>query len=324
MGFISPCSVRIGARLATLEGMTRAAMYNEVGGPEVLFVTEVEDPSPGARKVLVAVEAAGLNPYDAKARGGFIPSDAPFPRRIGGDFAGTVIAVGEGAAYADGTPVSVGDAVMGRAAGAIADQVVANAAEIARRPEGLAVEVAGGLHVAGLTAVSCLATVPVDEDDVVLVGGASGAVGLVASQLAIARGARVIGSASVANHDFLRSLGVEPVEYGDGLADRVRELGEITAVMDCHGRDALDAGVALGVPADRMVAIAAYAALDELGVHNVEREARTPENLRALGDDIAAGRIVFPVVATYPLDDVVAAFQALESSHEPGKIVVLP
>ena len=92
-------------------------MYNEVGGPEVLFVTEVEDPSSGARKVLVAVEAAGLNPYDAKARGGFIPSDAPFPRRIGGDFAGTVIAVGEGAAYADGTPVSVGDAVMGRAAG---------------------------------------------------------------------------------------------------------------------------------------------------------------------------------------------------------------
>ena len=145
--------------------MTRAAMYNEVGGPEVLFVTEVEDPSPDARKVLVAVEAAGLNPYDAKARGGFIPSDAPFPRRIGSDFAGTVIAVGEGAAYADGTPVSVGDAVMGRAAGAIADQVVANAAEIARRPEGLAVEVAGGLHVAGLTAVSCLATVPVDEDE---------------------------------------------------------------------------------------------------------------------------------------------------------------
>ncbi|MEC8762117.1 MAG: zinc-binding dehydrogenase, partial [Actinomycetota bacterium] len=92
----------------------------------------------------------------------------------------------------------------------------------------------------------------------------------------------------------------------------------------CHGRDALDAGVALGVPADRMVAIAAYAALDELGVHNVEREARTPENLRALGEDIAAGRIVFPVVATYPLDDVVAAFQALESSHEPGKIVILP
>ena len=104
----------------------------------------------------------------------------------------------------------------------------------------------------------------------------------------------------------------------------MRELGEITAVMDCHGRDALDAGVVLGVPADRMVAIAAYAALDELGVHNVEREARTPENLRALGEDIAAGRIVFPVVATYPLDDVVAAFQALESSHDPGKIVVLP
>lgn len=299
-------------------------MYNEAGGPEVLFVSEVEEPSPGAGKVLVAVEAAGLNPYDAKARSGVIPSDAPFPRRIGGDFAGSVIAVGEGASYTDGAPVSVGDAVMGRAAGAVAEQVIARAAEIAQRPEALPVEVAGGLHVAGLTAVSCLATVPVGEGDVVLVGGASGAVGLVASQLAIARGARVIGSASVANHDFLRSLGVEPVEYGEGLADRVRELGAVTAVMDCHGRDALDVGIDLGVPVDRMVAIAAYAALDELGVHNVERDARTPENLRALAEDIAAGRIVFPVVATYPLDEVVEAFQALESSHEPGKIVILP
>ncbi|MEF2255788.1 NADP-dependent oxidoreductase [Microbacterium schleiferi] len=304
--------------------MSRAAMYNEAGGPEVLFVSEVEEPSPGAGKVLVAVEAAGLNPYDAKARSGVIPSDAPFPRRIGGDFAGSVLAVGEGASYTDGTPVSVGDAVMGRAAGAVAEQVIARAVEIAQRPEALAVEVAGGLHVAGLTAVSCLATVPVGEGDVVLVGGASGAVGLVASQLAIARGARVIGSASAANHDFLRSLGVEPVEYGEGLADRVRELGAVTAVMDCHGRDALDAGINLGVPVDRMVAIAAYAALDELGVHNVERDARTPENLRALAEDIAAGRIVFPVVATYPLDEVVEAFQALESSHEPGKIVILP
>lgn len=299
-------------------------MYNEAGGPDVLFVSEVEEPSPAAGKVLIAVEAAGLNPYDAKARSGVIPSDAPFPRRIGGDFAGSVIAVGEGAAYTDGSPVSVGDAVMGRAAGAVAEQVVARTAEIAPRPDALAVEVAGGLHVAGLTAVSCLATVPVGDGDVVLVGGASGAVGLVASQLAIARGARVIGSASVANHDFLRSLGVEPVEYGEGLADRVRELGEITAVMDCHGRDALDTGIDLGVPVDRMVAIAAYAALDELGVHNVERAARTPENLRALAEDIAAGKIVFPVVATYPLDEVVEAFQALESSHEPGKIVILP
>lgn len=299
-------------------------MYNETGGPDVLFVTEVQEASPGAGKVLVAVEAAGLNPYDAKARSGFIPSTAPFPRRIGGDFAGSVIAVGEGAAYTDGTPVSVGDAVMGRASGAVAEQVIANAAEIALRPEALAVEVAGGLHVAGLTAVSCLATVPVGADDVVLVGGASGAVGLVAAQLAIARGARVIGSASVTNHEFLRSLGVEPVAYGEGLADRVREHGVPTAVMDCHGREALDAGIDLGVPADRMVAIAAYAALDELGVHNVEREARTPENLRALADDIAAGRIVFPIVATYPLDDVVAAFEALESTHAPGKIVIMP
>lgn len=304
--------------------MTRAALYDEVGGPEVLYVADVDTGDPGPGKVVVAVSAAGLNPYDAKVRRGFNPSDAPFPRRIGGDVAGTVTAVGEGASYADGTPVTVGDAVMGRAAGAIAEHVVATAAELARRPDALPIEVAGALHVAGLTAVSCLATVPVGEGDVVLIGGASGAVGLVAAQLAIALGATVIGTASADNHEFLRGLGVQPVVYGDGLADRVRSLGEITAVMDCHGRDALDAGVELGVAADRMVAIAGYDAIDELGVHNVERAARTPANLASLGDEIVAGRLVYPIAATFPLDEVVAAFQALESSHEPGKIVILP
>lgn len=304
--------------------MSRVALYDEVGGPEVLYLGEIEDPTPAAGKLLIAVEAAGLNPFDAKVRSGIIPSDAPFPRRIGGDVAGTVVEVGAGAAYSDGTSVSIGDAVMGRAAGAIGERVLVDAAQVARRPQGLPIEQAGALHVAGLTAVSCLATVPVGEADTVLVGGASGAVGLVLTQLARARGARVIGSASPANHEFVRSLGAEPVAYGAGLADRVRELGTPTAVMDCHGRDALDAGVALGVPADRMVAIAAYAALEELGVHNVERAARTPANLAALADEIVAGRLVYPVAATFPLDEVVAAFAALESSHDPGKIVILP
>src|SRR5690606_20184258 len=161
------------------------------------------------------------------------------------------------------------------------------------------VEVAGGLWVAGLTAVSCLATVPVDETDTVLVGGASGAVGLLAAQLAVAAGARVIGTASPRNHEFLRSIGVEPVAYGEGLASRVSAIGTVTAVMDCHGRDALDAGIGLGVPVDRMVAIAAYAAIDELGVLNVEREARTAENLAGLADRIARGSLMLPVVSTY-------------------------
>ncbi|GHF18976.1 NADP-dependent oxidoreductase [Pseudolysinimonas yzui] len=304
--------------------MSHAALYHRTGTPDVLVVEDVGDIEPGAGEVAVRVRAAGLNPVDAKLRSGFIPSDAPFPRRIGSDLAGTVEAVGPGAAYADGTPIAVGDEVFGRAAGSIAERVVALASELARRPERLAGEVAGGLNVAGLTAVSCLATAPIGPGDTVLVGGATGAVGLLVCQLARAEGATVFGTAAPRNHDFLRAIGVQPVAYGAGLAERVAPLGRVTAVIDCHGREALDAGVALGVPVDRMVAIAAYAALDELGVLNVERAARTTANLAKLGEAIADGRLVFPVAATFTLDEVAAAFRALESSHQPGKIVLLP
>ncbi|WP_084125942.1 NADP-dependent oxidoreductase [Demequina sp. NBRC 110054] len=302
--------------------MTLAAVYDEIGTPDVLHLTEVQDPSPGPGEVLVRVRAAGINPYDGKVRRGFIPSDAPFPRRIGSDVAGTVEAVGEGAAYWDGTAVAVGDEVLGSAAGSVAERVLAKGSSLTRRPAELPVEVAGGLWVAGLTAVSCLATVPVGAGDTVLIGGASGAVGIVAAQLARDAGATVIGTASPARLEFVRSLGVEAVEYGPGLADRVAGLGTVTAVMDCHGRDALDAGVALGVDTDRMVAIAAYAALQEIPAHNAERAARTAENLAKLADGIVEGRLVLPVAATYPLDQVAEAFTALEASHAPGKIVV--
>ncbi|WOQ16455.1 NADP-dependent oxidoreductase [Raineyella sp. W15-4] len=304
--------------------MSRAALYDQLGGPEVLFVGEVADPAPGHGEVAVRVRAAGLNPIDAKLRSGFARSDAPFPRRVGSDLAGTVEAVGENATYWDGTPVAVGDEVLGRGAGSVAERVVAPAAGLTHRPETVPVEVAGGLDIAGLTAVSCLVTVPVGPGDTVLVGGATGGVGLVVSQLAIAAGATVLGTGSARNHEFLRSLGVVPVGYGEVLADRVTSYGTVTAVVDCHGREALDAGVRLGVPTDRMTAIAAYAALAELGVRNVERAARTAENLAGLVDQIAAGRVVFPVAATFHLDEVAAAFAALESSHAPGKIVVLP
>jgi NADPH:quinone reductase-like Zn-dependent oxidoreductase len=304
--------------------MSRAALYHQTGGPEVLQVGEIDDREPGPGEVAARVRAAALNPFDAKLRRGFIPSDAPFPRRIGTDFAGTVTAVGEGATYWDGRPILVGDEVLGRGAGSIAERVVAVDSELTRRPAGLPVGEAGALWTAGLTAVSCLATVPVGPGDTVLVGGAAGAVGLVACQLARAAGAAVIGTASPRHHDVLRAVGVEAVAYGDALADRVAPLGPITAVIDCHGREALDAGVAHDVPVDRMVAIAGYAAIEELGVLNVERRARTAENLAGLATEIAAGRIVFPVAATFALDEVAAAFAALDAPHDPGKIVVLP
>lgn len=304
--------------------MSKAALYDEIGGPDVLYIGEVPDAAPGPGEVAVRVGAAGLNPYDAKVLSGAIPTKASFPRRIGGDLAGTVEAVGEGAVYADGTPIEVGDEVLGRAAGAISERVIAAASDLARRPAAFPVDVAGGLYVAGLTAVAVLDTLPVDSRDTVLIGGAAGGVGFIAAQLAVATGARVIGTASARNHDLLRSLGIEPLTYGDDLATRVAALGAPTAVYDCHGRDALDAGIALGLSPQRMVAIAAGPAGDELGVRTAGREARTAVNLSILAARVAAGEIVVPVSASYPLDQVAAAFTALGRAHAPGKVIVTP
>lgn len=304
--------------------MARAAQYDRTGEPEVLQIREVPAAEAAPGKVVIRVRAAGINPFDAKVRTGFIPSNAAFPRRIASDVAGTVTAVGDGATYWNGTPVRVGDEVLGRAHGSAADEVVASASAITPRPDGLSAELAGALNTAGLTAYSVYATVPVGAHDTVLIGGASGAVGLIAAQLAVATGARVIGTGAERNHELLRSVGVEPIRYGDGLADRVRELGEITAVYDCHGRATLEAGLDLGLAPTRMVAIAGYQALDELGVLDVDRTTRTARNLASLADALAGGRMLLPMAATFPLTEIAEAFRMLESAHAPGKIAVIP
>lgn len=304
--------------------MTLVAQYHRLGGPQVLTVEEVPEQVPGPGQVLVWILAAGLNPFDEKVMSGMIPSEKPFPRRVGSDMAGTVEAVGPDATYWDGTAVQVGDAVMGRAAGSLAQTAIANSSSIIPIPEGLPTDVAGGLDIAGLTALSCLVTVPVGPGDTLLVNGATGAVGLLVCQLAIAGGATVIGSASPRNHAYLESIGVIPVGYGPKMEEAVRAAGHVTAVIDCHGRAGLDLGVTLGVPAERMTAIAGYDALSELGIQNVDRTARTAKNLSALADRVANGEISLPVAARYPLDQVADAFRALGASHAPGKIIVEP
>jgi len=306
--------------------MSRAARYDAFGGPEVLYIADVDEVPPAAGEVAIRVAAAGLNPMDRKLRAGMVPMGEPrFPRGIGIDFAGTVESVGDGAAFADGTPVAIGDEVLGWGDGTVAERVVVPASQLARRPAGLSEDVAGSLVVAGLTALSSIRTVPVGDGDTVLVSGAAGAVGIVYAQLAIARRARVVGVAHPRHHDFLRSLKVDPVAYGEGLVERVKAHAPcgFTAVQDNHGREGVDAGLALGVPKERILAIANHNAVADLGIRTAPR-LRDAEDLAWLANEVAAGRIVLPIVATFPLDEVRAAFELLESKHDPGKIVVRP
>lgn len=301
--------------------MSRAVRYDEVGGPEVLYIAEVSEPQPRDGQVVVDVEAVGLNFWDAKARSGAVPLKSAFPRGLGGDFAGTVVRDGLGAQYFDGTYVQSGDEVLGWGVSTLRERLAVSAANLARKPEALPWAVAASLATPGLTAVACLRAVPIGAGDTVLVGAAAGGVGFLYGQLARRAGARVIGTASPSNHDRLREAGIEPVAYGEGLVDAVRGLGDVTAAVDAQGRATIDAALALGVPPDRICTIADYAAASQLGLVTPTSE-RSAEVLQELANHVAAGHLTLSVQEEFELDDLHDAFRLLEGRHLSGKVVM--
>lgn len=213
-----------------------AIVYEEFGGPEVLRLTRVDDVHPGPGQIRVAVRAAGVNPVDHKIRNGWMEAafPTPLPATPGSEFAGVVDETGEGV-----TGPAVGDEVLGRSVtGAYAAYVLADADAVAPRPEGLGWEEAAALPVATATAARVLDELAVTAGDTLLLHGAAGAVGSAAVQLATARGATVVGTASPANHDYLRVLGAVPVAYGEGLVERVRAAAPqgVDAVFDAAGK----------------------------------------------------------------------------------------
>lgn len=304
----------------------RAVTYAATGGPEVLQIVEVPVPTAGPGEVVVAVEAVGINPFESKARAGIIPLPTPFPRGLGGDFAGTIVEVGEGAHYVDGAPVAVGDAVLGWGDGTLRQQIAVPASHLARRPAHLPVAVAGSLTTPALTAAASYEVLRPATGDTVLVSAAAGAVGFLYCQLAVAAGARVIGTASPANHERLRQAGVEPVAYGEGLADRLRALAPegFTAVQDNVGGETIDVALELGVAPSRICEIVDHAATERLGLASPGRYERRADTLEALASRVAAGELHLPVQAEFTLDEVQAAYRLLETRHLTGKIVVRP
>lgn len=304
----------------------RAVLYDRVGDPSVLRIAVIEEAHPGPGEVRVAVKVAGLNPIDMKLRSGRYPvTDGEFPKGTGQDFAGVVDEVGEGARYEDGTPALVGHEVLGwtERQEAAREQLVVPARHLARKPEALPWDVAGALQTAALTAQACLGLLDIGSGDVVLVSAAAGGVGSVYAQLAIEYGAIAIGTASSANLPYLRSLGIIAVPYGPGLVDRVQAVlpGPLTAVQDNHGREAVDAGLSLGLPPDRIVTIADHAATAELGLASPGRYARSASTLSRIAELAAVGRLSLPV-RLYPLSEAAAAYRHLEIGHGRGRIAL--
>jgi NADPH:quinone reductase len=310
--------------------VTRVVLATAYGGPEVLTVVDqpVGDPGPGQARV--EVRAAGVNPADWKGYTGAFGTDpAALPRRLGFEVSGVVTAVGPDVGLA------VGDEVIGfRVSGGYAAELVVPASALVPKPASLGWEPAAGLMLTGATAVHALTAAGVGAGDTVLVHGAAGGVGLMAVQLAALRGARVIGTVGGEGADLVRRLGAEPVRYGDGLADRVRELAPdgVAAALDLVGTDeAVD--VSLELVADRR-RIATIAAFDRAGREGIRalgagpgadpgtelRDAARPSLAEAAG----AGRLEVVVAATFPLEEVAAAHRQGMAGHTHGKLVLVP
>jgi NADPH:quinone reductase-like Zn-dependent oxidoreductase len=295
------------------------------GGPEVLAVRDVPEPQAGPGQLRVRVTAAGLNPMDW-----FMTSDAAAGKRFrlslpcgfGTDYAGVVDQVGAGA-----RGYKSGDRVFGTAfCRAVADFVVVAAdGNIAtgvahHTPEGIDDRTAATLSIAGSTAAAVLDILQLGPKDTVLIGGAGGGVGVFAVQLARLAGARVIGTGSPSSAEFLRSLGAEPVAYGDGLAGRVRELaaGPVTAAMDLHGTDTVQVARELGVPDQRICTIAGVVP----GVPAANGASAGPAALEKIAGLVAAGRLRVPIAATFPVEEIRAAVELQKGRHVRGKVVV--
>jgi NADPH:quinone reductase-like Zn-dependent oxidoreductase len=306
--------------------MSRAVRFDHYGGIDVLQVVDVPDPVPGPGEVLVRVKAASINPGEAKIREGALHSRFPatFPSGQGSDLAGVVEGVG-----VDVTTVGIGDEVIGYSdnRNSQAELAVVPAEHLTPRPPAVPWEVAGSLHVAGVTAWAAVRAVSLSDDDTVVVAGAAGGVGVFAVQLAGLTGATVIGLAGESKHGWLRSHDVVPVLYGDGVEDRIRAAAPdgVDAFLDLVGGGYVELALALGVAPDRIDTIADFEAVSKHGVKGDGSAVGSgASTLAELAADVANGSLEVPIAATYPLEQVRDAYAELAQGHTLGKIVLLP
>ncbi|MFD7310693.1 NADP-dependent oxidoreductase [Promicromonospora sp. NPDC059942] len=304
----------------------RAITYAQFGGADVLELTEQPDPHIGPDTVVVRVRAASVNPVDWKIRQGYLQGliDTDLPAIPGWDVAGVVEQVG-----LDTPEYQVGDEVYGYVrkdtvhGGTFAELVAAPVRTLARKPASLSFEEAAAVPLAGLTAYQAIQRAEVKDGQTVLVHAAAGGVGAFAVQIARALGARVIGTASERNHEFLRGLGAEPVTYGDGLADRVRALAPegVDVVLDFVGGGTVAASTELLTDGGTIASITDATARSEHGGHYVWVRPSTAD-LDALTELFDAGKLTVEVAQVFDLADAADAHRLNESGHTRGKVVV--
>lgn len=300
----------------------KAVAFSTIGPPDVLHVMEFEDPQAGNGQIRVKIKAAGVQPADCGIRGsGWAPPNVTLrmPQILGNEFAGTIDQVGEGV-----RGFEVGEDVIGWSLLACyAEYVVVSADQVVRKPDSMPWEEAGVLTASGQTAHTALQALEIDQGDTVLIHAAAGGVGSFAVQIARAWGARVIGTASERNHDYLRSLGAVPVVYGPGLVDRVKTAAPegVNAALDAAGEEALLASLELVGDRSRIGTIVAFDRVEELGVLAI-RSQRSKDRLADLVQLYEQGKLLIHVSRTFSLSEAAEAHRTVESGHVRGKVVL--
>ena len=314
--------------------MARVIVYTEFGSPDVLHLIDIPDPIPSRDEVVVRIEAAGVNPIDAKLRSRTRPSPPiDEPRRVGFDGAGVIEQIGAGVeGFAVGDRVAIRDTL-----GTYASVIAASAEAIAPLPDGVTAAEGAAIGIPAGTAYQALKSLGVTKGDVLLVHAGSGSVGQAAVQFAVSWGATVIATASPDRHEQLRSLGAIPVAYGDGLLDRVRDAAPdgVTVALDGAGTDeAIEVSLALVADRDRIATLVRGADAASFGIRAFAGGAPDPltaqelawraEALPATIALIESGDFVIELGPALPLAEAARAHELVEAHAADGKIVLVP
>jgi NADPH2:quinone reductase len=296
----------------------RAYGFVEVGGPEKQAWLDVPVPVPGPDELLVRVRSAGVNPGDWRLREGGYGTVGPAV--LGREVAGIVESCGPGV-----EGFSPGEEVFGGCPGMVggwAEYAIVTASFAAHRPPAVSAHEAAVLPVAAGTAFDALTDLALPRGATLLVNGAGGGVGVALVQLAVAAGLRVIGTASPAKHDLIASFGGIPVAYGEGVLGRIREVGgEIDAVFDLVGGDALRTVATLPRDPELLMSVADKELVKRLGGREIVRD-RSSGVLRRLAGLVADGTLCPHVTDVYPLANAAEALALVEDGHAAGKVVI--
>jgi NADPH:quinone reductase-like Zn-dependent oxidoreductase len=304
----------------------KAAYIERHGGPEVLKFGDMPDPVAGPGEVVVDIVAASVNGADWKVREGKSGQLAHFPYILGRDFSGVVAAVGNGV-----TDLSVGDEVFAVCdagqEGAYAEKIAIKASIVAKKPAGLSHVDAAALALTGLTAICTVEdTLKLKAGETILIQGGAGGVAAFAIQLSKHLGARVITTASAANHDYLRKIGAdEIIDYN--AVDFTKVVRDCDAVFDTVGGDVAQRSFQVLKPGGRAAFIASGAQAPKPERSDVvalrPHVGRDRPHLERIAELVAIGAVRPPEVTRYKLSEAVAAHEVSQSRHFRGKLVFL-